>query len=196
MEVTIVIGTFGRPSWRSLAQRRAIPSAEQLGCPVIHVHGDTLAEARNQGAAQATTEWLCFLDADDELDAGYLAAMATGTADLRGPAVRYVTGSREKLQVWPAQDLRDGNYLVIGTLVRREMFHLAGGFHDWELYEDWDLWQRCHLLGATIETVADAVYVAHVRRASRNRAPERAAKVRIRAAILQANYPDPVASAA
>ena len=70
MNISVVIGTFGDNHWIELA-KRAIASAENQTKPaleVIHCHAENLYEARNQGAKQATGEWIVFLDADDELD--------------------------------------------------------------------------------------------------------------------------------
>lgn len=197
MDVTVVVGTFGADGWRQTAQR-AIRSAEPQA-PVIHVHGATLAEARNAGGAQAGSEWLIFLDADDELDPGYVAAMSAAehTGDLLGPATSYVRQGRPgSPKLWPEQDLRDGNHLVIGTAVRRAMFLEVGGFRDWTLYEDWCLWQRCSRAGASVAMVPDAVYRAHVRPSSRNRAPDRAERLRMHDAIRRANFPELYADAA
>jgi glycosyltransferase involved in cell wall biosynthesis len=190
VDVSVIVGTFGPPEWVKLAHDRAIPSAEALGVPVVHRHAASLARARNDGAALARTEWLCFLDADDELTPGYFEAMAAAIADLRCPAVSYVTGRRvADPKLWPECDLRDGNYLLIGTLVRKELFEAVGGFKTWPLYEDWCLWQRCWKAGASIEQVPDAVYRAHIRPQSRNREPSRQEKHRWHREIREANFP-------
>lgn len=191
MDVTVIVATFGDRHWAELAEERAIPSAVDQATKVINPHGQSLAAARNMGARLATTEWLCFLDADDELAPGYFDAMAAGTADLRGPAVEYIKPGRDrgKLKVWPVVDLADGNYLVIGTLVRREMFLAVGGFLSWPIYEDWCLWQRCEIAGASIEVLPDAVYRAHVRVDSRNRSPERNDRLHWHNEIRRHNYP-------
>jgi glycosyltransferase involved in cell wall biosynthesis len=94
MTCTVCVATYGDPSWVELAQR-AIASAEPQA-PVVHVHGDTLAGARNAALDLVETEWVVFLDADDELEPGYIDTLAAGTADLRAPAVRYVRGRRER----------------------------------------------------------------------------------------------------
>ncbi|HYJ21625.1 MAG TPA: glycosyltransferase family 2 protein [Solirubrobacterales bacterium] len=190
MDVTVIVGTFGGAEWVRLAHERAVPSGEAQA-PVIHRHAASLAQARNEGAALAKTEWLCFLDADDELEPGYFEAMERATADLRGPAVSYVRHGRPTApKLWPAQDLRDGNFLVIGTLIRKELFERVGGFKEWPIYEDWCVWQRCAAAGATVEQVPDAVYVAHVRAKSRNRQPSRAERLRWHHEIRQANHPE------
>lgn len=195
LDVSVVVATFGAGEWITLARERAVPSAQALGVPVFHVHDFTLHQARNAGLGFVESEWVCFLDADDELEAGYFEAMAEGTADLRAPAVRYVRDRRRKwgtrvprvaghVHDCRAECLLEGNYLVIGTLVRAAMLRAVGGFRDWPVYEDWDAWLRCYRAGATVETIPRAVYRAHVRHDSRNRAPERAVKESTHAAIV------------
>lgn len=197
MDVTVVVATFGDDHWVDLAERRAIPSAEAQGVLVVHSHGDSLHEARNAGLADVDTEWVCHVDADDELEAGYFDAMAEASADLRAPAVRYLRGTRA---AWPyvprvpahehaceAACLRDGNWLVVGTVARTGLLRRAGGWRDWPFFEDWDLWLRCYLLGATVEAVPQAIYRAHARPGSRNRAPSQAEKLRVHRDIDAAN---------
>ena len=184
MDVTVVVATFGDPVWERLARERAVPSAEAQGVPVVHVHGTTLHDARNEAVDRASTEWVIHLDGDDELEAGFVDRMSGGSADVRAPSVRYV---RDRL-VPPASVpkvaghrhdctgdcLPFGNWLVVGSAVRRRMVIDVGGWRDLPMYEDWDLWVRCWQAGATVEAVPSAVYRAHVRRNSRNREPGRA----------------------
>lgn len=192
----------GYSSWPDLARRRAIPSARALGVPVVHGHGPTLHEARNRAVALVETEWVVHLDADDELEAGYVDAMAAGTADVRAPAVRYVRDDGRPGRrlpepgmpsVWAHEHqceagcLAFGNWLVVGALVRTEMVRAVGGWRDFPWSEDWDLWVRCWQAGATFEALPAAVYRAHVRRGSRNRAPGHAAKLDAHRAIARAN---------
>ena len=200
MDVTVIVATYGDPSWQQLAERAAA-SAEAQAREVISVHGATLAAARNEGARMAGGDWLCFLDADDELEAGYLDAMAAGSADLRGPSVRYILEGREPQEPrvprvaghrhdCTAPCLEYGNFLVIGTVVRAELVHQVGGFEEFTWSEDWALWARCYRAGASIETIPEAVYRAHVRWDSRNRAPDRAAKDAAHDQIHRAVWPE------
>ena len=197
MDVTICVATFGDRSWVDLAEARAIPSAESFGVPVVHCHANTLHDARNDCVNAVDTEWMIHLDADDELEPGYIDALQAGTADLRAPAVRYVRGHLAPAPYVPkvaghqhdctADCLLFGNWLVVGTLVRAQMVRDVGGWRDFPWSEDWDLWVRCWHAGATIEAVPAAVYRAHVRRDSRNRAPEHSAKMAAHRAIAEAN---------
>jgi glycosyltransferase involved in cell wall biosynthesis len=168
---TVIVATYGDDAWAELAAARAIPSAERqdVRAEVLHVHGARLHEARNFGAEQARGEWLCFLDADDELAPGYLAAMARADGDLRTPAVQWVHEDHEDPpRLLTPKPLIQGNYLVIGTLIRRAMFLELGGFADWPIYEDWDLFLRCAVARARIEQVPEAVYRAWARADGRN----------------------------
>jgi glycosyltransferase involved in cell wall biosynthesis len=199
-DFTICIGTFGGNEWVKLATERAIPSAEAQGVPVIHRHGETLAQARNEALAMVKSEWVVFLDADDELSPGYVEALGGGTADLRAPAVSYVKHGRPRRAYVPkvaghthecsAECLPDGNFLVIGTAVRAALAREVGGFREFPWSEDWDLWLRCWRAGATIEAIPAAVYIAHVNQQSRNRAPDRAFKDKAHWDIHRANFPE------
>ena len=197
MDLTVIVATYGDLDfWDPLAARAVASIAGQA--PVVRIHGDTLHDARNAGAAEASTDWLCFLDADDELEGGYLEAMAEGSATVRAPSVRYVRpAGRPPRPVMPrvaghrhactADCLDQGNWLVIGSIVPRDLFLEVGGFRDFTWSEDWDLWVRCWQAGATFEPIPDAVYRAHVRPDSRNRAPDRAARHAAHQAIARAN---------
>lgn len=197
MDVTVVVATFGADQWRQIAAERAIPSAEALGVPVVAVHGDTLHDARNAGLSQVATEWVCHLDADDELEPGYFTAMTGGTADVRAPSVVYVVDGEPKPPWMPrvaghlhrctAACLTDGNWLVVGSVARTELLRTVGGWRDFDWSEDWDLWLRCHLAGATFEGIRPAIYRAHARPDSRNRGADKATKLAAHRAILEAN---------
>lgn len=199
MDVTVAVATYDGPrgDMAGLAHERAIPSAEALGVPVLYLHGGTLHEARNLALNLVATEFVVFLDADDELEPGYVDAMEAGTADLRVPAVRYVTNGRPGGARVPrvaghthacvAGCFPYGNWACIGTAVRADLLRGAGGWHDYPLFEDWDAWVRCWKAGATVEAVPQAVYRAHVDPQSRNRAPRHADRLEAHRMIARAN---------
>jgi glycosyltransferase involved in cell wall biosynthesis len=196
--VSVVIGTFGDSSWADLARERALPSALDQAY-AVHAHRDTLAEARNAGLASVETEWCLVLDADDELEPGYVEAMGRGTADVRGPMARYVRAGHERL--WQprvaghthdcaAECLRDGNWLLIGAAVRTELLRRAGGWKDYDWSEDYSTWIRCWKAGGTFELIPDAIYRAYVRRDSRNRGATREAKLAAHEQIHRDEFPE------
>jgi glycosyltransferase involved in cell wall biosynthesis len=197
VDVTVAVATFGDLSWVDLAETRAIPSAQSHGVPVVHAHGNTLHDARNAALSMVDTEWVCHLDADDELDPGYFTAMSHGTADVRAPSVMYVVDGEPKPAWMPrvaghmhrckAACLTEGNWLVVGSLVRADLVRSVGGWRDFDWSEDWDLWLRCHLAGATFEAIRPAIYRAHARPDSRNRGADRRTKLAAHHAILAAN---------
>ena len=172
-DVSIVIGTFGDLDvWEGKSEEAKISSYMQSVPPaqVIHVHGETLADSRNQGAELAETEWIIFLDADDELDVGYIEAMFDAEGDIRRPStLGVVNGVDDAFEVMiPKKPLLEGNYIIIGAMVRREMIVKVGGFDEYEMSEDWAFWLKCVLEGATISEVPKAIYRVNVAVDGRN----------------------------
>ena len=195
-DVTVCVATYGGREWQELAESRAVPSAVGQA-PVIRVHGDSLHGARNLALTRVETPWVIFLDADDQLEDGYVAAMLNGTADIRAPAVRYVRGRRHHAPArvprvaghrhdCTAACLPEGNFVCVGAMVRTGLLRAVGGFEPWEVYEDWAAFLRMWHAGATVEAIPAAVYRAYVRRDSRNRAPAMADKNRVHAEIVSA----------
>jgi glycosyltransferase involved in cell wall biosynthesis len=160
--VSVVIPTFGdRRIWNPLAMRAARSVINQTHSPdeVIRIHGKDLRDARNHGGIMATSDWILFVDADDEISPDYLEAMLNGSGDLRYPMV-YIQ-DRGVIDLYEGQPLIRGNYLPIGTLVRREMFMNTGGFPEYPALEDWAFWLRCEALGSKTKLVPGATYYAH-----------------------------------
>lgn len=176
-DVGVVVGTFGDPDWLNVARTVAVPSInEQTIHPAyIYRHGNTLQEARNEGAQLLIkmyhVKYLIFLDADDELEPTYVEEMLKGTADIRRPSTRgiYEDGSIEDPpSMIPERDLRTANYIIIGSMCRADQFTAVGGFDDYPILEDWALWRKLVKAGATIENIPEAVYRIHVHPGSRN----------------------------
>lgn len=185
MDVSIVISTYGDESWRELALDRAYPSALDQGAHEIVVgHDDraSIAQIRNTLAEKTSGDWLCFLDADDELHPDYVRSMqrafrqgSRGWGEpppLLTPAIQYVqmSGKRQPPRFWPIGDLRHDNFLIVGTLVYKELFMGVGGFEDYPHgFEDWSLWAKCWKAGAEIVQVRRAIYIAHINNNSKHR---------------------------
>lgn len=216
MSISVIIATFGDPAWRDLGLARAAPSAEKQDAQVVFGWDRewTISTARNTVAGRATGAWLCFLDADDELAPGFVGAMrralereagADGSANLLlAPAVQ--TSPTRKPFFYPERNLRDANWLPIGTLVPRELFWRVGGFNEStpQGFEDWELWSRCAKAGARVVKVPDAVYRVHQERGSarshaklfrRDRHAYMAEYHRVRRGVYPELYEDGVACA-
>ena len=172
MRVSVLIATYGEESWRDLAWSRAYPSVtEAFEVSCFHDPEGTIATVRNEMARTARGDWLCFLDADDELAPGYLGAMGRaygretrgdGTPLLLTPAVQKIRKGKEA----GAPDffdkgipLSEDNWLVVGTLIERRLFMEVGGFSNYPHgFEDWSLWAKAWQMGAKIVKVPDAIY--------------------------------------
>jgi glycosyltransferase involved in cell wall biosynthesis len=198
LDVSVVVPYTGEP-WRTWAHERAIPTAERLGVPVHIGEGDTVAEARNAGLDQVATKWVIHLDADDELPPDYVEQMATGTADVRAPAVSWARRNTRRFtppavpKVWghlhdycAAECLAYGNYLVVGALVLTELAQRVR-WQEEPVYEDWSFWVRCWQAGATFETIPSAVYMAYSRRGGRNTSLPGPQRYKVHQDIARAN---------
>jgi glycosyltransferase involved in cell wall biosynthesis len=176
--ISIIISTFGDEHWKSLAERAYKSAKDQtIKTEVIVNHGDSLHESRNAGAENASRDWLIFLDADDELDPEYAENMQRSISELDSnkyliqPATLGVVDGREDPYpvVIPSKlNILDGNWMVIGTAVNREVFMSVGGFQDFDMYEDWDLWIRCVQHGCIPIIQEKSIYRVNVRNESRN----------------------------
>ena len=168
--VKIAVCTYGSQEWRDLADQRAVPSAEAQGVPVMRCHAETLAESRNWALEICDAEFLIYVDADDQIEEGYVEAMLAGQGDVRAPSVRRVKADgRAKRRtymprVWNhthecrGDCLPLGNWVTLGALCRVDLLKEAGGWQDEPIYEDWSLWLRCWKAGGDIQPCPDAVY--------------------------------------
>jgi glycosyltransferase involved in cell wall biosynthesis len=113
------------------------------------------ASARNRGIAEASGEWIAFLDADDVWLPGKLAAqfdaMEKGGADFgfTDSRLRFENGEERELPC-PVSDRPLMHQLLTGNLfgtptvvVRRRCFEIVGLFDEQlRTGEDWDMWLR------------------------------------------------------
>lgn len=106
--------------------------------------------ARNAGVRACSGRFLVPLDADDILDASYVAECVAAMSAAE-PAFVYTGcrafGERHYLDTLPEYnlyDLLDRNTLTYAALIRRDDWEMVGG-EDESMrfgYEDWDLWLR------------------------------------------------------
>lgn len=182
--VGVVIGTFGDYCWEQLAYDRALASVRMQRRPVdevVTVHRDSLADARNTGLHRLKTDWVIFLDADDELDERYVLSMVAARlsdpdGDIYKPAVQDVADDgvgMDKPYLYARHDIHVANHIPIGAMCRRNDVEAVGGFEDQPILEDWVLWLKVvsHLKAAVIADVPRAVYRRWVTPDSRNNQP-------------------------
>jgi GT2 family glycosyltransferase len=122
------------------------------------------AAARNAGARQASGTLLCFCDADDVVDPGWLDALSSALAETDVVAGSFEMGS---LNGGPRTDPSPAVTSQLGQLpaglaanlgVRRSAFEQVGGFdEDLQVGEDIDLCWRLQLAGFTFSVAPEAV---------------------------------------
>lgn len=151
--IDVIIATYGCESWKkkALIAQNSVLQQTSPASSIHLIHGETLAQARNAGAYKSTADWLLFLDADDTLDLNFICAMremidqTTHSSPLLYPSVLTIENGVKSLsaKISMQNPILEGNFMVIGTLVKREDFLRVGGFRELPMYEDWDLWIRC-----------------------------------------------------
>ena len=174
MDATIVVGTFGSKQWNNMGAKTANRLANTFGdVPVIHKHADGLAAARNGAISEAGSEWICIVDADDNLHPNYFKHMSkfADSFDLLAPDIRWVyVGTRRKTRVTHMGNVNilNQNPCCIGTVFRKSVWEEVGGFKNLPVLEDWEFFRRCYKNGARLKCVRGAEYIYNLKNDGRN----------------------------
>lgn len=165
MDVTVVIPTI--PPRTHLLQRAVLSVYDQTVQPVdivveLDVDHEGAAATRNRGLAKVTTEFVAFLDDDDELLPNHLekclAELKRTGADLVYPWF-FTSDGRDPLpgsfgRAFRLERLREGNFIPVTVVARTESVRRGGGFVNMpnpfdSAWEDWGCWIRMVDTGST-----------------------------------------------
>lgn len=182
MDVTVVVATCGSDEWHKMGDQ-SYKDLENLGVPIVRVHlnNGTVSQARNKGLTQVKTEYVCFVDADDTLDAEYFNFKPI--ADVTVTAISYPGRKATIPKVWSHEKRRskqhegdcdascliDGNYCHVGAIIHTEALKAVGGFKEYPVYEDYGVMLAMHLNGSSFGRREESVYMANVRRNTSHR---------------------------
>jgi hypothetical protein len=164
---------LGRASASVTAQKRKTDAH----VVAIDWTGDGPGATRNEALRRVTTEWVAFLDDDDEFLEHHLRAcekMALWSgADLVYPIGRFDGAGDDPLrqmgQQFNPSRLRMGNFIPITTLARTELIMDAGGFPRGDeaplmgaqRCEDWGLWLRLLDAGGKFMPLHQVTWLCH-----------------------------------
>ncbi len=131
------------------ATRDIARAYESQGVRYLRGEWKSVCAARNGGAMATGAPFLIFLDADDILPPNYLELCR---ATMEDPTIAIAYGDMQEfgegkeLRRMPEYDhahLVRENYISSHAMLRRQVFDLVGGFHEFQnAHEDWDLWRR------------------------------------------------------
>lgn len=137
---------------------------------VVRKANGGVASARNAGIAEASGEWLMFLDSDDYLHRHALRRLLAAADANPDADVVYGRGARVDAdgRAWrfPEWDLSDPFAVLSGqcalvihsAIVRRRRVEEVGAFDETlQTSEDWDLWQRIARAGAGFRRIRPLV---------------------------------------
>ena len=136
---------------------------------VIHQDNTGLPGARNRGAAEARTEYLAFLDADDTIAPDFVGKLAAAIQAAGDPKVSHAYCQETltdrahgtwRVPDWDPELLLITNLHPVTCLVRRDAFEAVGGFDATMIggYEDWEFWVRCSARGYRGVRVAEPLF--------------------------------------
>lgn len=183
MSITVVVPTI---HGRETQLRRAIDSVWAQTMPaalqvILDENRDGAAATRNRALEHVDTEFVAFLDDDDELKPNHLRTCARNAAltgaDLVYPWFDVDAGEDEIGMFGVPFDpilLRKRNYIPVTVLVRTELVRKVGGFRDHpdvngDPCEDWGLWLALLDAGATFSHLPQRTWIWHKGNGTRGR---------------------------
>lgn len=176
--ITVVIPTI--PPRKALLERALASVRAQTRYPDgIVVEGDRLREGaaavRNRGLARVETEWVAFLDDDDEFLPGHLMLLEKWAehagADMVYPWFVQPEKNWDGLGMFGkpfhehAWELEHRNFIPVTVLVRTQLLRDVGGFQPpapgMTDCEDWGAWKALLAAGANIVHLPRKTWVWH-----------------------------------
>lgn len=128
---------------------------------LIQTQNHGVACARNEGAKNATGDYLLFLDADDEISPDYIEKCINnldgvvytdiqfiGNANFVNSQPDYTPEEMKKWQIVPSTC----------ALIDRHIWELVGGFDNQEIYEDWGFWLRVSQQGFNFKHIKEPLF--------------------------------------
>jgi GT2 family glycosyltransferase/glycosyltransferase involved in cell wall biosynthesis len=138
-------------------------------CVVRATRNGGISRASNLGATRARGEWLLFLDHDDLLDPGALAALAERSR--AAPSAQYIYSDCARISAggeildyhykpdWSPELLLTYMYAGQVLCLRRDLFERLGGFdHHFDGCQDHDLALRVAEANVQVEHIATVLY--------------------------------------
>jgi len=173
----------GRLLTRAVASVAEQTRAANAICVAIDHDRRGAAAVRNEAWRMATTEWVAFLDDDDELLPHHiehlLAVQADTGADMIYPWHRIIgPDGRTKADLFPGvcgtpwevigHELDERNFIPVTILVRRELLADVGGFPlpnspEWPHAdcEDWACWRKLRDAGGKFVHTPEVTWLWH-----------------------------------
>lgn len=164
MDITVVVPVLpsrlgpGGPYERAIRSIRAQQFKPAVVSIVIDEHGHGAAHTRNRALERVATDFVAFLDDDDEFYPNHLKLLAR-CARLTGADVVYPGYDADDDQVrmfgipFDADMLQTTNFIPVTTLCKTQAVRDAGGFQphpdlNGDPCEDWGLWLAMAAQGA------------------------------------------------
>jgi hypothetical protein len=177
-DITVVIATI--PPRAKLLRKALASVVVQTFQPAVIVveydHDRTgAAPTKNRGLAKVDTQWVAFLDDDDQFMPEHLEKLAAAQLESGADVVYsmpYIPQLAEQGGIDPSgmrgapfdpDELRRRSYIQTTSLVRTKLIQATGGFqlptHVESDYDDWGCWLALLDAGATFYHLAEQTFV-------------------------------------
>lgn len=147
---------------------------------IVKIKNSSAANARNVGIKESSGDYLCCLDADDKLQANYLAkCLATFASHRRDSSLGIVTTDYRHFGL--SHDyVRAGQYnpialaasgqFHVASLFKRECWQKVGGYCEYITgHEDWEFWLRVVAAGYRWLVIPEALFYYRNRAGSKSK---------------------------
>jgi len=175
-DITVVIAHI--PTRRDLLTRALKSVQRQLLAPVEVIVEEDIdhtgaAATKNRGLAQVATDWVAFLDDDDQMLPTHLSTLRRAAADTTADVVYsvpivpenpgFVAAEPQYFRPFDPDVLRQRSFIQTTSLVRADLMREAGGFQcpPGSDYDDWGAWLAMLDLGAKFHHVQEQTFVWH-----------------------------------
>lgn len=161
MGLTLV--TITMPQRAAMLTEMLATVAAQTVKPDAHLivwdHGQGFVDRANHAVNLVATDWFCFVDDDDLLDANHVDTLTTNlSADIVWTWCRVEGRAWNPNSPYTVGRLTTENYIPSNCAFRTDLWLDLGGYDNSERHPDWAMLKRAEAAGATFRNIPEVTW--------------------------------------